>query len=98
MGHLGGRSLKHEHPLLSMIREKFEKVGINLLNAELLTSINVIDNSKADHFDYHIYVTTDHKGKPVTCSKEHTAIKWFKRKEFNKISIALPQYFEFLDD
>lgn len=98
MGHLGSPSLKHEHPLLTMTRETFEEFGINVLNGELLTSINVIVNSKADSFDYHIYMITDHKRKPVNCSKEHTEIKWFKRKEINKISIALPQFLEVLDD
>ena len=81
-----------------MTREMFEKVGINVLNVELLTSINFIDKSKADSFDYYIYMITDHKGKPVNCSKEDTKVKWFKRKEFNKISTVLPPHFELLDD
>ncbi len=95
---VGGRSLKHEHPLLTMSRETFEEVGVKVLNAELLTCINVPDDSKAGSFNYHIYMITEYKGKPVNCSNEHTKIKWFTRKELSKITIALPQYLELLDD
>ncbi|MDQ6763648.1 MAG: NUDIX domain-containing protein [Bacteroidota bacterium] len=95
---VGGRSLKHEHPLFTLRRETFEEIGVTVLNAELLTSVNVTDNSKAGFFEYHIYMVTDYKGKPVNCSKEHTKIKWFTRKELNKIPIASPQYLVLLDE
>ncbi len=95
---VGGRSLKHEHPLLTMSRETFEEIGVTVLNAELLSSVNIPDDSKAGSFDYHIYMITDYKGKPVNCSDEHTKIKWFTRKELDKISIALPQYLVLIDE
>ena len=95
---VGGRSLKHEHPLLTMSRETFEEVGVKVLNAELLTSTNVADNSKAGSFNYYVYMVTGFKGKPVNCSKEHSKIKWFTRKELDKISIALPQYLVLIDE
>lgn len=95
---VGGRSLKHEHPLLTMSRETFEEIGVKVLNAELLTATNVADDSKAGSFNYHIYMVTEYKGKPVNCSKEHSKIKWFTRKELDKISIALPQYLVLIDE
>jgi len=95
---VGGKSLKYEHPLLTLSRETFEEIGVTVLNAALLSSVNITDESKAGLFEYHIYMITAYQGKPVNCSKEHTKIKWFSRDELNEISLALPQYLPMIDE
>lgn len=93
----GGHSLKKEHPLLTLKREIAEELGVDVLNAELMTTIDVDDNSKAGFFKYHIYMVLAYAGKPANCSKEHTKIKWFTRQELDSIPIALPEYLVLID-
>lgn len=95
---VGGKSLKYEHPFLTLSRETFEETGVTILNAELLSSADITDDSKAGFFEYHIYMITAYKGKPVNCSNEHTKIKWFTREELNEIKLASPLYLSFIDE
>ena len=95
---IGGRCLKNEHPLLSLRREAFEEIGVNILNAELVKSLDVVDDSKYGTFTYHIFVVTALDGKPVNCSNEHTKIKWFTRNQLDGVSLALPGYTMLIDE
>jgi 8-oxo-dGTP diphosphatase len=95
---IGGKSLKKEHPLYTLRREVLEEIGVTVLNAELMTIIDVKDEHKNETFAYHIYMVTHYKGKPANCSKEHTKIRWFTRKELSEVSVALPDYLKLIDD
>ena len=95
---VGGHSLKNEDPFDTMKRETYEEIGIVVLNARLLTSIEVMDESKHDFFKYHIYMITSWKGKPANCSDEHTKIKWFTKEELDTVNIAMPVYLQLIDD
>ena len=94
---VGGKSLKNEHPLYTLQRETFEEIAVNVLNAELITTLELNDNQK-NIFTYHIYMITAFTGKPVNCSNEHSKIKWFTPEELNTKSLALPEYLTLIDD
>lgn len=95
---VGGRSLKNEHPFYTLQRETREEIGVTILNAELLKSVEVMEKKKQGFFTYHIYMVTHYKGKPANCSKEHTKIRWFTREELNEVSLALPEYLTIIDE
>lgn len=96
---VGGRSLKNEHPLITLQRETFEETGITVMDAELITTADVFKESNGKVlFKYHIYMVTNFKGKPVNSSKEHTKLKWFTREELDKIPLALPAYLTLIDE
>ncbi len=95
---VGGHSLKGEHPFDTLKRETFEEIGVTVINARLLTSMDVLDEKKEEYFRYHIYMITSWKGKPSNCSDEHTAISWLTRKQLSKVKIALKEYLPLLDD
>ncbi len=95
---VGGKSLKNEHPFYTLRRETFEEIGVTVLNADLITSVDIMDESIHEYFKYHIYMVTHYKGKPFNCSKEHTKIRWFTREELNEVSIALPEYLVMIDN
>ncbi len=95
---VGGHSLKDEDPLDTLKRETNEEIGITVLNAKLLTVMDVMDESINELFQYHIYMITSWKGKPVNCSDEHTKIKWFTRNELDTINVAMPVYLQLVDD
>lgn len=96
---VGGRSLKNEHPLITLQRETFEETGINVLDAELIMTADVFKESNGKVlFKYHIYMVTNFKGKPVNNSKDHTKLKWFTREELDKLPLALPAYLTLIDE
>lgn len=96
---VGGRSLKNEHPLITLQRETFEETGVKVINAELMTTADVFKHSNGDVlFKYHIYMVTNFKGTPVNKSKEHTKLKWFSREELRKLPLALPEYLVLIDE
>lgn len=95
---VGGHSLKGEKPLDTLKRETFEEIGVTVLNASLLKSIDVFDEKESEYFRYHIYMVTAWKGKPANCSDEHTKIDWFTRKKLDSINVALDEYLPLLDD
>jgi 8-oxo-dGTP pyrophosphatase MutT (NUDIX family) len=94
---VGGRSLKDETPLETLKRETFEEIGVRVLNASLLTSIDVLDENEKEYFKYHIFMITAWKGKASNCSNEHTQICWFTRKKLDSIKLALREYIPLLD-
>jgi 8-oxo-dGTP pyrophosphatase MutT (NUDIX family) len=96
---VGGRSLKNEHPVITLQRETFEETGVKVINAELLTTADVFKHSNGEIlFKYHIYMVTNFKGKPTNKSKEHTKLKWFTREELDKLPLALPEYLTLIDE
>ena len=95
---VGGRSLKGEHPLETLKRETFEEIGVNVLSARLIKSLDVVDESKNGYFKYHIYMITSWRGQPSNCCDEHTKIKWFTKEQLSKEKIALNEYLTLLDD
>ncbi len=94
---VGGHSLNEEHPLDTLKREAFEEIGVTVLSASLITSIDVSDEKENEYFRYHIYMITSWKGKPFNCSDEHTKLRWFTRKKLESIDIALQEYLPLLD-
>lgn len=96
---VGGRSLKNEHPLITLQRETLEKTGITIRAAELMTTADIFKESNGKVlFKHHIYIVTHFKGKPVNCSREYTQLKWFTREELDKIPLALPTYLTLIDE
>jgi 8-oxo-dGTP pyrophosphatase MutT (NUDIX family) len=95
---VGGHSLKGEHPLDTLKRETFEEIGVTVLNARFMTSVDVLDEKEDEYFKYHIYMITSWKGKPANRSDEHTKICWFTRKKLGKVKIASEEYITLLDD
>jgi 8-oxo-dGTP diphosphatase len=96
---VGGRSLKNEHPLISLQRETFEETGVRVINAELLTTADVFKHDTGEVlFKYHIYMVTNFKGKVANKTKEHTKLKWFSREELGKLPLALPEYLTLIDE
>lgn len=96
---VGGRSLKNEHPLITLQRETFEETGAKVMDAELLMTADVFKESNGKIlFKYHIYIVTHFKGKPVNRSKEHTKLRWFTREELDKLPLALPDYLDLIDE
>ena len=95
---VGGKALKNEHPLLTLQRETWEETGIQVRNAELLSTIDVFDEKGAHLlFHYHIFMVTNFKGKAINRSDEHTKLKWLTRKELDQKQLALPQYITLID-
>jgi 8-oxo-dGTP diphosphatase len=94
----GGKSLKNEHPFLTLKRELSEETGIEVLNADLLLSLDISDDEPGGGFKYYIYMVTEYKGKPINSSEEHTELRWFTRKELNDIEMALPVYLVLIDN
>ncbi len=82
---VGGRSKKKEDPYQTLQRETYEETGVKIKQAELMTSVNVVEKSSG-FFKYHIYMVTDYKGKPVNCSKEHTKLRWFTKDQLDNVS------------
>lgn len=95
---VGGHSLKNEAPLDTLKRETYEEVGVTVLNAQLLKSIDILDEKKNEYFRYHIYMITAWKGKVSNRTNEHTKIRWFSRDQLNSKKIALQDYLPMLDD
>ncbi len=95
---VGGHSLKGEDPLDTLKRETFEEIGVTVLNARLLTSVDLLDETENEYFRYHIYMITAWNGKPSNCSDEHTKLRWFTRKKLDSIDIALQEYLPLLDN
>ncbi len=95
---VGGHLEKGERPFDTLKRETFEEIGVKVLSARLMTSIDVLDEKKNEYFKYHIYMITAWKGKPSNCSDEHTKIRWFTRKKLDSVKIALNEYLPLLDD
>ncbi len=93
---VGGHSLDGEKPFDTLKRETYEEVGVRVLNACFLTSVDV-DEQADEYFKYHIYMITAWKGKASNCSKEHTTIRWFTRKNLNGLKVALKEYLPLLD-
>jgi mutator protein MutT len=89
---VGGKSLKNEHPLLTLRREVFEEIQVDVLNADLIQTLDV--SGPGGNFTYHIFIITAFKGKPKNCSNEHTKIKWFKWEKLEKLSLAAPEYLD----
>ena len=95
----GGRSLKNEHPLLTLQREILEETSARVMNAELLVTADVCRHSNGEPlFKYYIYMVTHFKGKVVNNSDEHTKLEWFTREELDKLAIALPAYLTLIDE
>ena len=95
---VGGHSMKGEHPLDTLKRETFEEIGVTVLNARLMSSVNVFDEREDQYFRYHIYMITSWKGRPKNLSDEHTKIVWLTRKKLGKVNLALKEYLTLLDD
>ena len=96
---VGGHALKNEHPLFTLQRETFEETGVQVLNAELLTTAAVVNRDNGEPlFHYYIYMVTHHKGKAFNKTKEHTRLKWFTRAELDKLSVALSEYLPLIDE
>ncbi len=95
---VGGHSLKGELPFDTLKRETKEEFGITVLNATLMTSLDVLDENMNKNFRYHIFMITSWKGKPSNCSVEHSKIRWFTRKKIGKIKIASKEYLTLLDE
>ncbi|MEO6637072.1 MAG: NUDIX hydrolase [Ginsengibacter sp.] len=95
---VGGHSLENEHPLYTLQRETLEEFGIKVLNAEMITVLDVWDESVKGYFKYFIYHITHYKGKPFNNSKEHKKIKWFTREELGELPLALSAYLEMIDN
>ncbi|MEP6465017.1 MAG: NUDIX domain-containing protein [Parafilimonas sp.] len=94
---VGGKALKNEHPLYTLKREIYEETKVVVLNAELITSLNIYDESISEDFTYHIYMVTHWKNKAVNNSKEHSKLRWFKRKRLDNLQLALPEYLKLID-
>ncbi|MEO8416157.1 MAG: NUDIX domain-containing protein [Ginsengibacter sp.] len=94
---VGGKSLKNENPLHTLNREVQEETGVNVLDAELMTTMNIYDEKDGGFFTYHIYMITQWQNKPVNLTKEHTELRWFTRDEIGKLNIALPEYVPLID-
>ncbi len=94
---VGGHSLKHEDAYETLKRETLEEINIVVNKADLIKVMDVFDESDNSYFKYCIYVITDWSGKPVNCSKEHTKIRWFTKKELENIPLALPEYLPLID-
>ncbi len=96
---VGGRSLKNEHPMITLQRETFEETGASVLNATLIVTADVkIENDSQPLFRYYIYMITHFKGKVFNKTKEHTKLKWFTRKELEKLPLALSEYLPLIDE
>jgi len=95
---VGGHSMKGEHPLDTLKRETFEEIGVTVLNARLMSSVDVFDEREDQYFRYHIYMITSWKGRPKNLSDEHTKIGWLTRKKLGKANLALKEYLTLLDD
>lgn len=95
---VGGHSERGESPFDTLKRETFEEIGVRVLNARLITSIDVLDEKDNEYFKYHIYMITAWKGKPSNRSEEHTKIRWFTRKKLGSVKIALNEYLPLLDN
>jgi 8-oxo-dGTP diphosphatase len=95
---IGGKALKNEHPMYALAREVKEETGVQVLNAELISTIKVFDEHDMAYFLYHIYIITHWKNKPQNCSKEHTKLKWFTRDDLDKLKLAMPEYLRLLDE
>ncbi len=93
----GGKAFKDEHPIYTLKREIYEETKVVVMNAELLTTLEIFDDNLGNFFTYHIYIVTHWKKKAVNNSKEHTKIRWFSRNDLNKISLALPGYLGLID-
>jgi 8-oxo-dGTP pyrophosphatase MutT (NUDIX family) len=94
---VGGKALKNENPFYTLSREVYEETGVSVLNAELMTTMHIFDESEAGFFIYHIYMITRWRNKPVNRTKEHTKLRWLTRKELEKENIALPEYLLLID-
>ncbi len=95
---VGGHSLKEELPLDTLKRETFEEIGVKVLSATLITSVDILDEKENKYFRYHIYMITSWKGKAYNRSKEHTKVRWFTIKQLSSIKIALNEYLPLLND
>jgi len=96
---VGGKSLKNEIPLFTLLRETLEETGVQVLDAELLTSADVArTDDNAPLFRYHIYIVKHFKGKPKNKTREHTKLQWFTREALEELPLALPEYLPLIDE
>ncbi|MEO7120963.1 MAG: NUDIX domain-containing protein [Ginsengibacter sp.] len=95
---VGGKALKNENPFYTLSREVYEETGVSVLNAELMTTMHIFDESKSGFFIYNIYMITSWQNKPVNCSKEHSELRWLSRKKLGKVNLALPEYLALIDN
>ena len=95
---VGGHALPGEAALETLKRETHEEVGITVLNARLLTSLDVPNKGKSEIFRYHIYMITSWKGSPFNASHEHSKIKWLTREQLAKRKLAMPVYLQLIED
>lgn len=95
---IGGHSFAGEDPLNTLKRELHEEIGITNINAQLITTLHILEEGSKENIAYHIYIVTGWKGKPVNCCNEHSEIRWFDRSELNAISLAAPEYLNLIDD
>ncbi len=94
---VGGKALKNENPLYTLSREVYEEAGVDVLDAELITTMHIFDKKDGSSFTYHIYMVTQWQNKPVNLTKEHTKLRWFSRDKLEKLNIALPEYLPLID-
>lgn len=96
---IGGYSLKNENSLITLQRKVFKETGITVMNAELITITNVFKESNGKVlFKYHIYMVTHFKGAVINRPEKNIKLKWFTRKELEKIPLALPEYLNLIDE
>lgn len=94
---VGGKALKNENPFYTLCREVFEETGVNVLDAELMTTMHIFDKKDGPFFTYHIYMVSQWRNKPVNLTKEHSKLGWFTRDKLEKLNIALPDYLPLID-
>jgi 8-oxo-dGTP pyrophosphatase MutT (NUDIX family) len=94
---VGGKALKNENPFYTLSREVYEETGIVVLDAKLMSTLHIFDESTHDFFIYHIYMITQWRDKARNCSKEHSKLRYFSREKLGKIELALPEYLPLID-
>ena len=94
----GGHLENSESPEKTLKREFKEELGITPTQFELFGIFKEPDGEKYGMAHYHIYFVTKWHGlQPGNCSKEHSEIRWFTRKELETMDLASKEYLGMID-